>query len=1563
MNSDRWTEVTPSQFPHEAEGLDYVRRLLPDVAPFRAWSNFEFRDSSGRWHEVDLLVLGRRRLHLVELKYYSGTLRGSDHLWLRDGHRAEDSPLKLARRKAQRLASRLQEGYLRWQREHPDAPADPRAILPFVQESVFLHHPSLRCALPEPSRRDLFGLNERMATSGLPGISERLLEPPDVRHPIPTRRDEIIARLLEITGIVYTPRRQREVGSWIIDGAPVEEGDGWQDWPAFHRIAATDRARIRVSLVPDGAQASRRADMRRLADAEYQILSRLSHDGLETPRDLVDDELGVGLVYRWDNRFRRLDLWLADHPDGIPTATQMSLIRQVAEAVQYAHRHRVVHRGLTPTAVLVRESTSGAVRVKVGDWNTLGVLAGGSSSGSPDGVRPESTALTRLMSVADRRPAADVDARRAEAFQAPEGVWTPEADRVRLDVFALGALTYYLVAGRPPAADQAALRERLFREHGLDLAVDVPQVPTALRELVLRATRSQVTARLADVRSFLELLAEAEGAMARPEDLDEVDPLEAAPGALLGGRYELLRRLGSGSTAAGLLVDDRGAPPDGQTEADGETERAERAEPDARADEPTGRTTTQDGSRTGPGRPRRRVLRVLKAALDEQAATRLVDESAVLYRLRHPRLVRIIDGPFYIGQRRVLLLDHAGDDTLADRLRGRTRLSLDLLERWGGELLEAVVALDRQGETHRDIKPSNLGIQMSPGKRSEHLVLFDFSSARADPAALAVGTPPYLDPFLGDAGRDRFDSAAERYAAAVTLFEMATGRTPQYGDGASRPNTIPDEATVEPAMFDPSVAEPLMAFFRRALARAAGDRHHTAGEMLDAWRAIFNPVPRATDTDADERAQAARPETPLAHSGLSARALSAVEQIGAETVADLLAVDRWRLTRLTGVSDLTRREINSRVRAWREKYAEQVTGRPGTAPPADGDSGSLPDPRKAAELLADRAGTNRAAARRQAARMLLGLDCDLDGGLDAFASQAELADRLAVTRARAAQHIGRMQDAWAADETCRDVLDVLGHVVLAALASSGGVATVGELAEAVLAALPRPAAGGPGDRSGAGPVGTGEATGDGPAEVVGLDRIAAGLVRLALDRSESMERAAATAPLARRRRGGRVVLLARDTALLDAAEAIGRRADELVAGLARAEVPLVPAGRAAGILRPVFERVRDALLTGALSAGPAVTGDDANDDPGTSTGTGTGTGIGGSGDEPDDLRLVRLAAAVSRHAAASGRGELHERTLATTRALALALAGIAAGPSSGADGERPRGHKLTVQEVRDRFRARFPALSALPDRPRLDALLRDAGLPLGYETTARAYVVTGATGTQPDEQGSGDLPTRQRTRITNIPQPVRDRGDQTGRRLADSVATRSFLALGVAAQLLDRAEAMLVERFGAVTVDVTGVLLDAMRGHATAVGLPWDVVRAADAAMKGSRDADGLAALVARALPAVDAAIDDVSAGAPEGTLPTLLTEAAPLARYGHLARLGHWTDLGVRRMQAVWLLVPQLAGAEEPMVDGRPLPLATPGQFLMLDAGWLNPGDGPAGDGPAPAGRAGAARTGRIGR
>ncbi|HEX2806707.1 MAG TPA: NERD domain-containing protein, partial [Kineosporiaceae bacterium] len=551
-DAPRWVEVTSSPFPHEAEGLSVIRTLLPQTSPYRAWSNVEFRDGQGKWHEVDLIVLGQRRLHLVELKYYSGTLRGDDLRWLRDGHRAEDSPLKLARRKAQRLASKLRDELLRWAQETGTRVNDVRDIVPFVQESVFLHHPGLRCVLSATSRVDLFGLDGRERTSGLPGISTRLLEPSTTREVIGANREAILADLMGRIGLVQ--RRQREVGSWMIDDEPLDEGVGWQDWPASHRLAASRRVRIRVRVTAPGAPTQEVARVRKVVEHEYRIMSRLTHDGLLQPLDFVDDELGVGLVYPYDESFQRLDLWQADRRHGVPLPDQLALLRQVAEAVGYAHRHGVVHRGLNPFTVSVKEPPGSGLRVLVGDWQSAGSATGEALTGvTATGVTALAEAHDRLGAIL--APAAvDVDRAQAEAFQAPEGVWNSGADRVRLDVFALGALAYFVLAGRPPAPDRASLRERLQRDGGLDLAADLPQVSSALRNLVREATRPSVSDRLPDVAAFLDRLAQAERATGTTEDVS--DPLEALAGDVVADRWQIERRLGAGSTAVGLLVSD-----------------------------------------------------------------------------------------------------------------------------------------------------------------------------------------------------------------------------------------------------------------------------------------------------------------------------------------------------------------------------------------------------------------------------------------------------------------------------------------------------------------------------------------------------------------------------------------------------------------------------------------------------------------------------------------------------------------------------------------------------------------------------------------------------------------------------------------------------------------------------------------------------------------------------------------------------------------------------------------------------------------------------------------------
>ena len=1097
-NSSRWHVVSDSEHAHEREGLEHVRELLPDRPPFHAWSNFEFVDSNGTWSEVDLLVLGEGTLYLVELKHYQGDISGNAYRWQLT-RRSEDSPLKKAAMKSRKLAGVLKAAAAR-------AGLDQSAV-PFVKPAIFLHAANTRCLLSEADKTDLYGLDGRDQQSNLPSIADLLLEPPR-RGPV----DE--AALLEVVAQAgFALRREREIGSWRLAGPALDEDDDWQDWPAEHRVTRK-QARIRFFTTPQGASAAQVASTHKFTEREFALTSRLHHPGILAPQDIVEDELGSGLAFPYDSKDQRLDLWLADNASKLDLRAQIDMVRQLAESVQYAHSNGVVHRGLNPSAVYVHDD--GEPRTLIGGWR-----AAGAAEGAGPSVLETQGGATRIFGLLEARKQGEGN-RTADAYVAPEGQWRPDASRSRLDVFALGALTYLLVTGRDPATSAVELKQRLEREHGLDLAADLPQVSDALRSLVLAATNPVVSERLRDTNAFLEKLSDVERDLGTNTSAAEVDPLDAPPGTLIGGRFELVRRLGSGSTAVGLLIRDR--------EADDEA-------------------------------------RVLKVAVDDNAAKRLDAEAEVLTVLngrKQPRVVRIIESaPVQVGERKALLLESAGEETLADVLRDRRRLSLDLLDRWGTDLLEALVSLDEAGVDHRDIKPSNLGVREQKSDRAKHLVLFDFSLAKASAATISAGTPPYLDPFLGTGTRLHWDSAAERYAAAVTLFEMATGHAPVYGDGETAPQFV-DRATIEPGDFDPTVADGLVRFFEKALAKDAKKRHGTASDMLADWRNALAASVATTPEDADEVAERATPDTLLPRSGLTPRALSALEPFRLKTVGDLAALDTSRLSRFTGIVDATKREIRGRAKQWREKFADQL---PTTVAPSDDVNHADPftSPDVAAQLLVESAGSTRAQARRTAAAVLLGLE----GDVEAFAVLADIATAFGLGgQPQASAALANVRDAWANAPAAASLLDGVFDRVLGVLDGFDGAAWTDTIIDALA-----------------------------PASASATDRrLIAGMVRAALDRAEDKAKGADEgSPITRRRRRrDNRLILASTPGIGDVAGPLGQRATQLVEESAQAGEFVVPCGRSVPALRqvwtsnlPALDDTRLIRLAARLSDGAA----------------------------------------------------------------------------------------------------------------------------------------------------------------------------------------------------------------------------------------------------------------------------------------------------------------------------------------------------------------------------------------
>jgi serine/threonine-protein kinase len=215
-----------------------------------------------------------------------------------------------------------------------------------------------------------------------------------------------------------------------------------------------------------------------------------------------------------------------DREGPLPVAEAVRLLRQVADAVVYAHARGVVHRDINPANVLLADG--GAL---VADFGIAKAL---SASAAPSGAarvgpadQPDQRGGGCAPTCARALPAAVADGLTGAgsvvgtpAYMAPEqAVGDPDADH-RVDLYALGVVAYEMLAGVPPFGDRPA--RALLTAHLLEapppLAERRPDLPPALGALVMRLLAKDPAdrpGRADDVLRALDAL-EAHAETARP---------------------------------------------------------------------------------------------------------------------------------------------------------------------------------------------------------------------------------------------------------------------------------------------------------------------------------------------------------------------------------------------------------------------------------------------------------------------------------------------------------------------------------------------------------------------------------------------------------------------------------------------------------------------------------------------------------------------------------------------------------------------------------------------------------------------------------------------------------------------------------------------------------------------------------------------------------------------------------------------------------------------------------------------------------------------------------------
>lgn len=971
-DSPHWKVMGPPATPEEAAALEAFRTVLPDDGRTTAWVNLTFIDPNSRTAEIDVLLLTPVGLFCVELKGWHGTITGNSQRWYQPG-KTHANPFLVTDRKGKRLASLL--------KSYAPNPNVERSV-PWVAALVVLHGEGSTFAVDASGRAGVIKLDGYNVTSRPPlqRLSEFLTTPPEnPRDLIDPQRAQIVRYLCDKADFRPTPKT-RMVGDYAVaDSDPVAEGVDWQDVVVTHPNLSKIKQRLRLYDVPPKASALERKRIEQLAQREFQLTFGIRHEGIAVPHQYLITDDGPALVFEYEENERPLDAYLVDEGAALTLDDRVAITEQLGDILRFAHNRHLFHRALSPQRVWVRPSPDGP-RLEVRDWYSA---QKDSETATSTNWTVISRGVTDLLGVAG---AVDL------IWFAPEArLSVTDVPGAPLDVFGFGVLAFLILTGKAPGTTVVEVQEIQQQAGRFDPRAVTAGLPDTLAEVVAELTSVDETARPSSLEDALELIRMAWDDVRRPDiqsPPDEIeDPLDAQTADMIEGRFLVAGRRGEGSSGVALAVLD---------DASGDDKEV-----------------------------------ILKIARDDAAGRRLDVEAEVLKGLDHPRVVRLAE-TLELGGRRVLLMSDAGKETLATRLAKEGQSTLEQLQRWGTDLLEAVAYLvDAQGVFHRDIKPANLGIAPDPAYRKPHLTLFDFSLAREPLDNITSGTPGYLDPYLGKGRRTRYDRAAELWAVSATLFEMATGVLPWWPNGASAPANTTDRPVVEPTSFDPAVGDPLAELFRQALSPDVNERFGNVEDLLRAWSGVFASLDLNEDAlqKDDELASKATLGTPLEQSGLSAQALSALRRLdGVVTVGDVLGVHPVKINGIRGLGETYRKEIQRRIKQWRTAL------RP-----------TEPAPELDVALGVDRVVDNLLemlpAADKPLAQGLLGL---VDGAQ--WPTAAEIASSFQTTRERVTGMVDDAVAKWSKDRSFLAACTELSNIV----ANAGRVMAVPEAVGALL---------------------------------------------------------------------------------------------------------------------------------------------------------------------------------------------------------------------------------------------------------------------------------------------------------------------------------------------------------------------------------------------------------------------------------------------------------------------------------------------------------------------------------
>ncbi|MBA4287190.1 MAG: hypothetical protein C0434_16865 [Xanthomonadaceae bacterium] len=291
------------------------------------------------------------------------------------------------------------------------------------------------------------------------------------------------------------------------------------------------------------------------------------------------------------------------------------------------------------------------------------------------------------------------------------------------------------------------------------------------------------------------------------------------------------------------------------------------------------------------------------AALRESLIARFENERALLARLQHPNIARILDGGSTASGIPYLVMEYVEGESLiawCDRQQLDIRARLQVFRK----VCEGVQEAHRHLIVHRDLKPENILVGADGEPR-----LLDFGIARAleEAGAKAGGdgltvltamTPAYASP--EQLRHEPLSTGSDVYSLGVVLYQLLTGRRPYELAGLSPAQTerlvceteppglrailrSAPGADVDHARRLAQIAPDLERIVAKALRKDVARRYASAQELADELQRYLDglPVQAHPDSTAYRTAKFVRRH----RIGTAAAALALIAIVGAAGVA------------------------------------------------------------------------------------------------------------------------------------------------------------------------------------------------------------------------------------------------------------------------------------------------------------------------------------------------------------------------------------------------------------------------------------------------------------------------------------------------------------------------------------------------------------------------------------------------------------------------------------------------------------------------------------------------------